>query len=146
MIQNETLNCGLFALASDTALDQNGKEPCSYVFDQKHMRPHLIKCFEAEPHLSAGAGELWAVCISHCTRLECYYICLLRYIDIVIQNGTPNCGLFALASAIRSDISVAVNTCAFGCSSSKPCVNDVGVKIISSIRTTTLIFEKSMKR
>ena len=39
-------DCGLFALASATAL-AHGKEPGSLVFERKEMRPHLIKCLEA---------------------------------------------------------------------------------------------------
>ena len=45
VIQNGTADCGLFALASATAL-ANGEEPGSFVFDQEQMRPHLIRCLE----------------------------------------------------------------------------------------------------
>ena len=45
-MQNGSSDCGLFALASVTAL-AIGEEPGSHVFDQKQMRPHMIKCLEA---------------------------------------------------------------------------------------------------
>ena len=46
VMQNGSSDCGLFALATATAL-ANGEEPGSCIFDQKQMRPHLIKCLEA---------------------------------------------------------------------------------------------------
>ena len=47
VIQNGTVDCGLFALASAAAL-ANGEEPGSFAFDQEQMQPHLIKCLAAE--------------------------------------------------------------------------------------------------
>ena len=46
VMQTGSADCGLFALASATAL-ANGEEPGSLVFKQKEMRPHLVKCLEA---------------------------------------------------------------------------------------------------
>ena len=45
VIQNGSSDCRLFALATATAL-ANGEEPGSCTFDQKKLRPHLMKCLE----------------------------------------------------------------------------------------------------
>ena len=46
VMQTGSADCGLFALASATAL-AHGEEPGSLMFEHKEMRPHLIKCLEA---------------------------------------------------------------------------------------------------
>ena len=43
--QSGTKDCGLFSIATATAL-ANGLNPSSIQFDQRKMRLHLIECFE----------------------------------------------------------------------------------------------------
>ena len=106
VIQNGTVDCGLFALASAAAL-ANGEEPGSFAFDQEQMQPHLIKCLAAEK------GEPFPVkkcrrklkkikstvkvpvfCTCHmpkrsdCTMIECSACRELFHVDICVDVNT----------------------------------------------------------
>ena len=109
VIQNGTADCGLFALASATAL-ANGEEPGSFVFDQEQMRPHLIRCLET------GKGERFPIKKS---RRKLKKIKSTVKVPVFCTCRMPKRSDFAMieCSACREsfhvDICVDVNTCAF---------------------------------